>query len=50
VRPPCCIARNSEGSVIGGAVGRTWGDCCELQQLWVDQQQRRRSAPASRSS
>ena len=42
VRPLCCIARNAEGSVIGGAVGRTWGDCCELQQLWVDQPQRRR--------
>jgi len=21
--------------VIGGALGRTWGECAELQQLWV---------------
>jgi ribosomal protein S18 acetylase RimI-like enzyme len=25
-----------DGKVLGGAVGRTWGECCELQQLWVD--------------
>ena len=23
------------GTVVGGAVGRTWGACCELRQLWV---------------
>ena len=22
-------------AVVGGAVGRSWGLCCELQQLWV---------------
>jgi GNAT superfamily N-acetyltransferase len=26
---------NATGHVIGGAVGRTWGASCELQQLWV---------------
>jgi GNAT superfamily N-acetyltransferase len=30
-----CFARDDAGAVIGGAVGRTWGQCCELQQLWV---------------
>lgn len=24
------------GRIAGGAVGRTWGRCCELLQLWVD--------------
>jgi ribosomal protein S18 acetylase RimI-like enzyme len=36
-----CFARLASGTVIGGAVGRTWGPCCELQQLWVDPDQRR---------
>lgn len=35
VRRLACFAR-AGGMVIGGAVGRTWGECCELQQLWVD--------------
>jgi len=30
-----CFVRDASGSVIGGAVGRTWGTACELQQLWV---------------
>src|SRR4029453_6984944 len=30
-----CGARNGAGEVIGGAVGRTWGECAELLQLWV---------------
>jgi GNAT superfamily N-acetyltransferase len=29
------IAHNPDGTVVGGAIGRTWGECCELQQLWV---------------
>jgi ribosomal protein S18 acetylase RimI-like enzyme len=31
-----CFARLPGGEVVGGAVGRTWGTCCELQQLWVE--------------
>lgn len=42
VRPLACFARSSDGVVIGGAVGRTWGECAELQQLWVDEAHRRR--------
>ena len=41
VRPLCSFARDEAGKVIGGAVGRTWGSCCELQQLWVDPGHRR---------
>jgi GNAT superfamily N-acetyltransferase len=35
VRRLGCFVRDASGSVIGGAVGRTWGAACELQQLWV---------------
>jgi ribosomal protein S18 acetylase RimI-like enzyme len=35
VRPLSCFVRSAMGAVVGGAVGRTWGTCCELQQLWV---------------
>lgn len=36
-----CFARSASGGIVGGAVGRTWGECCELQQLWVDREHRR---------
>lgn len=29
------FAAEPSGKVVGGAVGRTWGRCCELLQLWV---------------
>ncbi len=35
VRPLLVFAREPADTVIGGAVGRTWGACCELRQLWV---------------
>jgi ribosomal protein S18 acetylase RimI-like enzyme len=35
VRPLQAFARLPDGTVIGGAVGRTWGPACELLQLWV---------------
>lgn len=42
VRPLTCFVRRSEnGPIVGGAVARTWGECCELQQLWVDEAMRR---------
>jgi GNAT superfamily N-acetyltransferase len=41
-----CIARAADGTVIGGAIGRTWGECCELQQLWVEPAHRRRGLGA----
>ena len=35
VQPLHVIAHDPGGAVVGGAIGRTWGECCELQQLWV---------------
>lgn len=35
VRTLHVIADGPNGTVVGGAIGRTWGHCCELQQLWV---------------
>lgn len=35
VRALGCFVRTPAGEVVGGAIGRTWGACCELQQLWV---------------
>lgn len=40
VRTIGCFARDEHGAVIGGAVGRSWGEACELQQLWVDEKRR----------
>ena len=41
VQTLACFARLASGEVVGGAVGRTWGRCCELQQLWVEAPRRR---------
>lgn len=35
VRQLAAFATDETGTVVGGAVGRTWGECCELLQLWV---------------
>ncbi len=40
VQPLSCFARLPTGAVVGGAIGRTWGACCELQQLWVHPEHR----------
>jgi GNAT superfamily N-acetyltransferase len=46
VRPLACFLRDERGAVIGGAVGRRWGTCAELQQLWVQPDLRRRGLGA----
>ena len=46
VSPLSCFAREASGAVLGGAIGRTWGTCCELQQLWVEQGHRRQGIGA----
>lgn len=46
VVPIVCVARDEAGAVIGGALGRTWGACAELQQLWVAREHRRRGVGA----
>ena len=43
VRQLGVFARDDKGLVIGGAVGRTWGDCGELLQLWVREAERGRA-------
>jgi len=35
VRPLSCFAEAADSRVAGGVVGRTWGECAEVQQLWV---------------
>jgi ribosomal protein S18 acetylase RimI-like enzyme len=35
VQQLAAFATEVTGRVAGGAVGRTWGKCCELLQLWV---------------
>jgi GNAT superfamily N-acetyltransferase len=42
VKPLASFATEPSGHIVGGAVGRTRGRCCELLQLWVE--------PARRSS
>jgi ribosomal protein S18 acetylase RimI-like enzyme len=37
VQPMCCSVRLASGRCVGGALARTWGAACELQQLWVDE-------------
>lgn len=46
VRPLACFARAADGGVVGGAVGRRWGACAELQQLWVRPDLRRQGIGA----
>ena len=41
VQPIATVARDAEGQVVGGAIGRTWGACCEVQQVWVKEECRR---------
>jgi GNAT superfamily N-acetyltransferase len=41
IRRLACFARSPAGDVIGGAVGRYWGQACELQQIWVHSDHRR---------
>jgi GNAT superfamily N-acetyltransferase len=40
VRPLASFATDEGGNIVGGAVGRTWGACCELLQLWVAPERR----------
>jgi ribosomal protein S18 acetylase RimI-like enzyme len=42
VRPLACFARAASGEVVGGLRARQWGAAVEVQQLWVDEQHRRR--------
>ncbi len=35
VRPVVVVVKVDGADLVGGTVGRTWGECCELQQIWV---------------
>ena len=39
-RPLAVMARTATGDLTGGIHGWTWGGCCELVSLWVDEPQR----------
>jgi GNAT superfamily N-acetyltransferase len=47
VRPLSSFARLPSGELVGGAVGRTWGRCCEIRQLWVAEAHRGRGLGTS---
>ncbi len=40
VSPLAAVAVDASGAIVGGAIGRTWGACCELLQLWVSEDHR----------
>jgi GNAT superfamily N-acetyltransferase len=40
VQPLSVFAKDETNRLVGGAVGRTWGQCVELQQLWVADEMR----------
>ena len=40
VQPIACYAKDSVAVVLGGAIGRRWGPCAELQQLWIHESHR----------
>jgi ribosomal protein S18 acetylase RimI-like enzyme len=46
VKPLACFARTAAGEVVGGLRARQWGAAVEVQQLWVDEQHRRRGIGA----
>jgi ribosomal protein S18 acetylase RimI-like enzyme len=30
-----CFVRNEQGEIVAGLYGYTWGDCCQIEVLWV---------------
>ena len=40
--PLRCYARTPSGELAGGVIARTWGACCEVQIVWVNEKHRRR--------
>lgn len=34
------FVRDDSGRLVAGVAGNTWGGCCEIRQLWVDQSRR----------
>lgn len=46
VQPIACFVHAPDGELIGGVIGRRWGQYCELQRLWVRPSHRRRGIGA----
>jgi GNAT superfamily N-acetyltransferase len=42
IRLLVCLAKLPDGTLVGGVKARTWGACCEVLHLWVDDEHRRR--------
>ncbi|MEQ8763040.1 MAG: GNAT family N-acetyltransferase [Planctomycetota bacterium] len=40
VRPLYLMAHDEAGQLAGGIIARTWGECCEVQMLWVEETRR----------
>jgi GNAT superfamily N-acetyltransferase len=36
------FVRDEQDRIVAGICGHTWGGCCEIRQLWVEESQRRR--------
>lgn len=32
-----CFIRNDQGIIVAGVYGYTWGDCCQIELLWVQE-------------
>lgn len=41
-RPLAIFVRAEDGQILAGLCGHTWGGCCEIRQVWVDEPVRRR--------
>jgi GNAT superfamily N-acetyltransferase len=35
------FVRDERGRIVAGIGGHTWGGCCEMKQLWIEESQRR---------
>jgi GNAT superfamily N-acetyltransferase len=35
------FVRGEQGRIVAGICGNTWGGCCEIRQLWVEESRRR---------